>query len=134
MTDASGYRWSFESLRLEELPVGGRKNASRGGVFRELGSRGVRVCRTVSRSPFVPITTFCIPPTLGRRCARYWIKLDITNVALLPKRTAQARRIVHDAMGSDALRRMPSDRETVQNNAWSTARVAGVEDQLAVRP
>jgi pyruvate,water dikinase len=43
MTDASGYvRW-FESLRFEDVPVDGGKNASLGEWFRKLGSLGVRV-------------------------------------------------------------------------------------------
>ena len=91
---------------FEDVPVvgGKKKNASLGGLFCELGSH--------------------------------------TEVAFLAKRAAEARRIFHDAIGSDALRQRTlsdrvssvDERETAQNFAWSTARAAGIEDQLGVRP
>jgi hypothetical protein len=65
-----------------------------------------------------------------------------TEVAFLAKRAAEARRIFHDAIGSDALRQRTlsdrvssvDERETARNFAWSTASAAAVEHQLGVRP
>ena len=43
MSDLSdSVRW-FESIRLEDVPAGGGKNASLGQMFGEMASEGVRV-------------------------------------------------------------------------------------------
>jgi phosphoenolpyruvate synthase/pyruvate phosphate dikinase len=120
--------------------VAGGKNASLGELFRKLGSQGVRVPNAFAFTVRADYDTL--------QSANAWMALDAllndldhTDVAFLTKRAAEAQQNVHDAIGSDALRQRTlsdrassvDERETVQNVAWSTARVAGVENQLVVR-
>jgi len=101
--DASGYlRW-FDSIRLEDVPLVGGKNASLGELYRELSSAGVHV-----PNGFV-LTVRAYTDAL--QAAKASIPLhtlldnfDISDVALLAKRAAQARQLVYDATGSGTLR------------------------------
>ena len=57
----------------------------------------------------------------------------VTNIALMAKRAAEVRRIVHNAIGNDALLQQTLsdclsrvvELETVQNVAWSAALLPG---------
>jgi pyruvate,water dikinase len=102
MMDASSYvRW-FESIRLEDVPLVGGKNASLGELFRELGAQDVRVPNGFA------VTVGAYYDAL--KAANAWTALhglldglDISDLALLAKRAAEARRIVYKATGADAL-------------------------------
>ncbi len=101
--DAGVIRW-FASLRLEDVPLVGGKNASLGELYGELASAGVRVPNGFA------LTADAYRDALT--AADAWAKLhtvldglDVTDVALLARQAAEARRIVYDAAGSTALRR-----------------------------
>src|SRR5262249_31776840 len=100
--DARITRW-FASLRLGDVPLVGGKNASLGELYGELMSAGVRVPNGFA------LTADAYRDTLT--AADVWPKLhalldglDVTDVALLAQRAAEARRIVYDAAGSARLR------------------------------
>ena len=103
MTDTSDYlRW-FESIRLDDVPLVGGKNASLGELYRELGSQHVQVPNGFA------LTVRSYYEALQRAGA--WKPLhallddlDITDVALLAKRAAEARQLVYAATGNEALR------------------------------
>ncbi len=103
MTDTSDYlRW-FESIRLENVPLVGGKNASLGELYRELGSQHVQVPNGFA------LTVRAYYEALQRAGA--WKPLhallddmDVRDVALLAKRAAEARQLVYAATGSQALR------------------------------
>jgi pyruvate,water dikinase len=95
-------RW-FASLRLEDVPLVGGKNASLGELCGELASVGVRVPNgfALTADAYRDVLTM----------ADAWPKLhalldglDVTDVALLAQRAAAARRIIYDAAGSAVLR------------------------------
>jgi len=103
MTDSSDYlRW-FESIRLDDVPLVGGKNASLGELYRELGSRHVQVLNGFA------LTVRAYYEALQRAGA--WTSLhallddlDVSDVALLANRAAEARQLVYAATGNEALR------------------------------
>ena len=95
-------RW-FESLRLEDIPLVGGKNASLGELYSELFESGVRVPNGFA------LTAAAYTGALSSAAA--WSSLhalldslDITDVTLLADRAAQARRVVYNATGNAKLR------------------------------
>lgn len=93
----------FETLRLEDVPLVGGKNASLGELYRELGEAGVKVPNGFA------LTVAAYADALSS--AKAWAglhtlldDLDITDVDLLAERAAQARKIVYDATGNAKLR------------------------------
>jgi pyruvate,water dikinase len=104
MIDASGYvRW-FDSIRLDDVPVVGGKNASLGEMVREMASQGVRV-----PNGFALTVRAYYDALRGsgaeKELRRLMDGVDGVDVELLEKRGAQARQIVYDSTGTDALRR-----------------------------
>jgi pyruvate,water dikinase len=100
-------RW-FETLRLQDVPLVGGKNASLGELYVTLGAAGVRVPNGFA------LTADAYRDALT--AADAWPKLhvlldglDITDVAALARRAQQARQIVYDATGTDTLRRAITD-------------------------
>lgn len=97
-------RW-FESLRLDDVPLVGGKNASLGELYANLGGAGVRVPNGFA------LTAAAYRDALT--AADAWPRLhalldglDVTDVVLLAERAAEARRVVYDATGTDALRQI----------------------------
>jgi pyruvate,water dikinase len=95
-------RW-FATLRMKDVPLVGGKNASLGELYSALGEAGVRVPNGFA------LTADAYRDALT--AADAWPRLhalldglDITDVTLLAQRAKEARRIVYDATGSDALR------------------------------
>jgi pyruvate, water dikinase len=103
MTNPSNYlRW-FESVRLEDVSLVGGKNASLGELYRELSSQHVCVPNGFA------LTVHAYYDAL--QGAGAWSRLralldglDISDVAALARRAAEARRLVYAATGTDALR------------------------------
>ena len=100
-TESRGVRW-FAALRLKDVPLVGGKNASLGELYAELGQAGVRVPNGFA------LTADAYRDALT--AADAWPRLhalldgiDVTDVSLLEQRAQQARRIVYDATGTDAL-------------------------------
>ncbi len=104
MVDASGsVRW-FDAIRLDDVPLVGGKNASLGEMYREMGAQGVRVPNGFAltvRAYYDALRTSGAEGELRRLMDG----LDGADVALLEKRGAQARKIVYDSTGGEALRR-----------------------------
>ncbi len=103
MSDLSdSVRW-FESIRLEDVPAVGGKNASLGEMFREMASEGVRVPNGFAltvRAYYGAVKA----PGVWTALHAQMDNLDVGNVELLAKRAAEARRIVYAATGSEAMR------------------------------
>ena len=105
MTQSSQFvRW-FDSIRLEDVPVVGGKNASLGELYAELGAAGVRVPNGFA------LTAGAYRDALDRADAwrglhRLLDGLDVSDVAELAKRAAEARAIVHRATGTGELARV----------------------------
>jgi pyruvate, water dikinase len=103
MTSSSSYvRW-FDSIRLEDVPLVGGKNASLGEMYKSLGSAGVRVPNGFA------LTAASYRDALTRADA--WPRLhqlldnfDIHDLKTLAERAAEARAIVYAATGTAALR------------------------------
>jgi pyruvate,water dikinase len=103
MTDPSGYlRW-FESLRLEDVPLVGGKNASLGELYRELNSQHVEVPNGFALTVRAYYDAL---KSAGAWTALHALldKLDITDMAALAERAEKARQLVYAATGSEALR------------------------------
>ncbi len=104
MVDASGYvRW-FDDIRLDDVPSVGGKNASLGEMVREMSAQGVRV-----PNGFALTVRAYYEALRGsgaeKELRRLMDGVDGVDVELLEKRGAQARKIVYEATGTDALRR-----------------------------
>lgn len=103
MANPSTYlRW-FESICLEDVSLVGGKNASLGELYRELSSQHVCVPNGFA------LTVHAYYDAL--QSADAWSRLhalldglDISDVAALAQRAAEARRLVYAATGNDALR------------------------------
>src|SRR5664279_4631748 len=103
MVVSSSYiRW-FETIRLEDVPLVGGKNASLGELYCELGEAGVKIPNGFA------LTVAAYADALSS--AKAWAglhalldDLDIADVTLLAERAAKARRIVYDATGNKELR------------------------------
>ena len=103
MSDLSdSVRW-FESIRLEDVPAVGGKNASLGEMFREMALEGVRVPNGFAltvRAYYGAVKA----PDVWTALHEQMDNLDLSNVELLAKRAAEARRLVYAATGSEAMR------------------------------
>ena len=103
MAMSSSYiRW-FETIRLEDVPFVGGKNASLGELYRELGTAGVKVPNGFA------LTVAAYADALSS--AKAWAglhalldNLDIADVTELAERAEKARQIVYDATGNEELR------------------------------
>ena len=119
----------------------GARTASLGELFCERGSQGVRVPNGFA---FAFCACYDTLQSINAWTALHaaWDDLDDADDELLARPAAQARRIVYNAIGSEALRQgtlrasisSVDKRETVRAVAWYAARVAGTEHQLVVRP
>jgi pyruvate,water dikinase len=98
MVSPSDYvRW-FNTIRLEDVPLVGGKNASLGELYHELGDVGVRVPNgfaLTAGSYDDALTQADAWPALHRLLDG----LDVTDVATLADRAARARTLVYDATG-----------------------------------
>ena len=104
MTDPSDFlRW-FESIRLEDVPSVGGKNASLGELYRELSSQGVRVPNGFALTVRAYYEALQSTGT-WKALHALMDDLDISDVTMLAKRAAEARRLVYTATGSEVLRR-----------------------------
>jgi pyruvate,water dikinase len=103
MSDLSdSVRW-FESIRLEDVPAVGGKNASLGEMFREMALEGVHVPNGFAltvRAYYCAVKA----PGVWTALHEQMDNLDLSNVELLAKRAAEARRLVYAATGSEAMR------------------------------
>jgi len=103
MADDSVYlRW-FESVGNDDVALVGGKNASLGEMYHELGSQGIRIPNgfaLTAQAYHEALEAANAGPALHALLD----DLDITDLALLAKNAAEARRIVHEATGSDAMR------------------------------
>ncbi|HEY0182698.1 MAG TPA: phosphoenolpyruvate synthase [Rhodopila sp.] len=103
MTDTNGYLQWFADLRLEDVPLVGGKNASLGELYRELSAQHVHVPNGFAltvRAYYDALRDAGAWPALHALLD----DLDVTDVALLASRGAEARRIVYDATGTATLR------------------------------
>jgi phosphoenolpyruvate synthase/pyruvate phosphate dikinase len=95
-------RW-FATLRLEDVPLVGGKNAALGELYGALGEAKVRVpngfALTADAYRDVLTAADAWPPLHALLDG-----LDVTDVSLLAQCAEAARRIVYDATGSDRLR------------------------------
>ncbi len=101
-TNQDDIRW-FGTLRIEDVPLVGGKNASLGELYSALGKEGVSVPNGFA------LTVHAYYDALGRANAwdelhRLLDGLDLADVGLLAKRAARAREIVYAATGTDELR------------------------------
>src|SRR5271157_1436110 len=106
-TAPDAVRW-FKTLRLQDVPLVGGKNASLGELYGELGSAGVRVPNgfaLTARAYRDALTAADAWPRLHALLDG----LDVTDVATLSERARQARQIVYDATGTEALRAMTEE-------------------------
>jgi pyruvate, water dikinase len=95
-------RW-FETIRLEDVPLVGGKNASLGELYCELGEAGVKIPNGFA----LTVAAYADALTSAKAWASLHAlldDLDITDVNLLGERAAKARQIVYDATGSKELR------------------------------
>jgi pyruvate,water dikinase len=103
MADNSVYlRW-FASVGNDDVALVGGKNASLGEMYHELGSQGIRIPNgfaLTAQSFYEALEAANAGPALHALLDN----LDITDLGLLAKNAAEARRIVHAATGSSAMR------------------------------
>jgi pyruvate,water dikinase len=103
MTDPSNYlRW-FDSIRLEDVPLVGGKNASLGELYSELASEHVRVPNGFAltvQAYYDALQSAGAMPALHALLD----DLDITDMTQLADHAAQARKLVYAASGSETLR------------------------------
>ncbi len=107
MTDISYVRW-FESLGLQDVPLVGGKNASLGELYRKLAAQHVQVPNGFA------LTVQAYYDALHDAGAWSLLHqlldgLDVTDVALLAGRAAEARRLVYAATSADGLRMQITD-------------------------
>lgn len=92
-------------------------------------ARGMSVCGAAFRSPFMPRCDALQFANIRESLHAPLRNSRLTNFALIAKRAAEVRQIVHGVISSDTQRRRtPSDRafsfdecKTVRNVAWSAA-------------
>ena len=135
-TESRGVRW-FAALRLKDVPLVGGKNASLGELYAELGQAGVRVPNGFALTADAyrdALTTADAWPRLHALLDG----IDVTDVALLEQRAQQARQIVYDATGTDALHaaqsRMPTARSRRSMATRSPSRCAVRRRPRTFRP
>ncbi len=103
MTSSSLYvRW-FDSIRLEDVPLVGGKNASLGEMFKSLGSAGVRVPNGFALTA-ASYRDALIKADAWPRLHKLLDNFDIRDLKALAERAAEARAIVYAATGTAALR------------------------------
>lgn len=103
MIDDHDYiRW-FEDLRLDDVPVVGGKNASLGELYRELSAQQVHVPNGFALTVAAYYEAVHADGVWERLHCLFG-DLDVTDVALLAARAAEARELVYKATGSEALR------------------------------
>ncbi len=95
-------RW-FREIRLEDVPLVGGKNASLGELYSTLASEGIRVPNGFALTAQSYRDALAGADAAGK-LHRLLDGLDKTEVDALAKRAAEARQIVYDATGGDALR------------------------------
>ncbi|MCW5744850.1 MAG: phosphoenolpyruvate synthase [Alphaproteobacteria bacterium] len=95
-------RW-FSDIRSEDVALVGGKNASLGEMYSTLTASGVRVPNGFALTAQAYRDALSGADVWGR-LAELLRGLGKDDVTLLAKRAAEARRIVYDATGSDALR------------------------------
>ncbi|MGA7325555.1 MAG: PEP/pyruvate-binding domain-containing protein, partial [Rhodomicrobium sp.] len=102
MSDLSNLVQWFESIRLEDVPTVGGKNASLGEMFREMSSQGVRVPNgfALTVQAYYGVVK---APNVWMALHEQMDGLDGRDVNVLAARAAEARRIVYEAAGIDAL-------------------------------
>jgi phosphoenolpyruvate synthase/pyruvate phosphate dikinase len=99
---SSYIRW-FETIRLEDVPLVGGKNASLGELYRELGIASVKVPNGFA------LTVAAYADALSSTKAWAGLhalldNLDIADVTELAERAEKARQIVYHATGNNELR------------------------------
>src|SRR5579859_7381119 len=104
MTSSSPYVRRFDSIRMDDVPLVGGKNASLGEMYQSLRSAGVRVPNGFA------LTAACYRDALTQadawpRLHRLLDNFDIHDLTALAERAAEARAIVHGATGTAAIRR-----------------------------
>ncbi len=102
MSPAPYVRW-FRDIRLEDVPLVGGKNASLGELYSVLSAEGVRVPNGFALTAQAYRDSLAAANAAGR-LHRLLDGLDAGDVEALAARADEARRIVYDATGSDALR------------------------------
>jgi len=95
-------RW-FDSIRLEDVPAVGGKNASLGEMFREMGAEGVRVPNGFALAVDAYYGAVKAPE-VWKALHALLDDLDIADVERLAVCGAEARRIVYAATGGEAMR------------------------------
>jgi pyruvate, water dikinase len=96
MVMSSSYiRW-FETIRLEDVPLVGGKNASQGELYREFGTASVKIPNDFA------LTVAAYADALSSTKAWAGLhalldNLDIADVTELAERAEKARQIVYDA-------------------------------------
>ncbi|HUI20982.1 MAG TPA: phosphoenolpyruvate synthase [Methylocella sp.] len=108
VSSSPNVRW-FETIRMEDVPLVGGKNASLGELYSELGAAGVKVPNGFA------LTVTAYADSLSS--AKAWAplhelldSLDTADVSQLAARAAKARQIVYDATGRNA--KLRADIET----------------------
>jgi pyruvate, water dikinase len=102
MSTPTYIRW-FREIRLDDVPLVGGKNASLGELYCTLAAEGVRVPNGFALT--AQAYRECLAAADGAaRLHRLLDGLDGRNVEALAARAAEARRIVYDATGGEALR------------------------------
>src|SRR5690348_16987183 len=97
-------RW-FKDLRLDDVPLVGGKNASLGELYANLGGAGVRVPNGFA----LTADAYRDALTAADAWPRLHALLDglnVTDVALLAERAAEARQVVYNATGTHSLRQI----------------------------
>ena len=97
-------RW-FSSLRLQDVPLVGGKNASLGEMYANLADAGVRVPNGFALTAEAYRDALTAADAWPRLHALL-DDLDVTDVALLAERARDARHIVYNATGIDRLRQV----------------------------
>lgn len=103
MTDSSGYLRQFKTIRLEDVPLVGGKNASLGELYCELSAQGIHVPNGFAltvRAYYDALEDADAWPALHGLLD----DLDVTDMASLAECGAKARQIVYAATGTETLR------------------------------
>ena len=102
MSAPSYVRW-FREIRIEDVPLVGGKNASLGELYSVMSAEGVMVPNGFALTAQAYRDALAAADAASR-LHRLLDGLDKSDVETLATRAAEARRIVYDATGGDALR------------------------------
>ncbi len=102
MSAPSYVRW-FREIRIEDVPLVGGKNASLGELYSVMSAEGVMVPNGFALTAQAYRNSLAAADAASR-LHRLLDGLDKSDVETLATRAAEARRIVYDATGGDALR------------------------------